>query len=377
MNLLSRAACIAYACGLVMYNLSGAFGTIALDAAAFFPVLDKIDRAMERVEAHIDRVYGDGQHQIQQWLQDQAMSNRRMVILALGCLGSIALGRRLYHTVVGGHNDVQSLMRWVPSYQVARTWHSWWRYTPDYEYVNKHLIVPEDIIAKVHQILWAYQLPNIQSNRFPIVLIHGPPGTGKTTLAQAIAQASRVSFCQLHAGSLTHLDPQEATALLRQIVEQVKSSSPCMLIIDEAELIMSPRGQHGNIYSTIVYYLLQELEALRSCATIVLIVNDVQLLDPAIQDRVTLCMSLTCPDDAARKKLIDHFLLQARRNNVCIPNLVLDTLYNVFVPGTAGLSGRHIEHGIAHWLQMYHALGDAACRADVMMQCLSMFLTTV
>lgn len=73
------------------------------------------------------------------------------------------------------------------------------------------------------------------------VLLHGPPGCGKTMIANAFAAEIAVSFIPLSAPSLVAGMSGESEKKIRDIFEEAKRMAPCLVFIDEIDVIMGKR----------------------------------------------------------------------------------------------------------------------------------------
>ncbi len=78
------------------------------------------------------------------------------------------------------------------------------------------------------------------------VLLCGPPGTGKTMLARALARTSGATFFNLHASSLASKWRGDSEKMVRFIFELARFNAPAILFLDEAEALLGDRGAHGE-----------------------------------------------------------------------------------------------------------------------------------
>jgi len=98
------------------------------------------------------------------------------------------------------------------------------------------------------------------------ILLHGPSGCGKTQLALSFAHDPRVNFVQLKASDVFSKWFGESERLLRDAFAQARAKSPCVLFLDQVDLLAPKRaldGQGGNgVGSRILSTLLNELDGL-------------------------------------------------------------------------------------------------------------------
>eukprot|EP01047_Picozoa_sp_COSAG01_P001686 COSAG01_NODE_40_length_32708_cov_25.641234_1_plen_703_part_00 len=76
-------------------------------------------------------------------------------------------------------------------------------------------------------------------------LLHGPPGTGKTMLAKATAGEAAVPFLSMNGSDFIEMFVGVGPARVRDLFEQARKSSPCILFIDEIDAIGRARGSGG------------------------------------------------------------------------------------------------------------------------------------
>jgi cell division protease FtsH len=74
------------------------------------------------------------------------------------------------------------------------------------------------------------------------VLLYGPPGTGKTLLARAVAGEAGVPFFSISGSDFVEMFVGVGASRVRDLFEQAKQASPCIVFMDEIDAVGRHRG---------------------------------------------------------------------------------------------------------------------------------------
>ncbi|KQT71484.1 hypothetical protein ASG51_11195 [Methylobacterium sp. Leaf465] len=163
------------------------------------------------------------------------------------------------------------------------------------------MILPAEIVADVREVIQeqeetALLRANSLEPRHAILLV-GPPGNGKTTLAEAIATELGLPFLTVRYDGVVDSYLGETAARIRRIIDHA-AAAPCVLFFDEFDAIGKERGdihETGEI-KRVVNSLLVQLDSLPSHCVVVCATNHPELLDRAVWRRFQLRIELPLPD---------------------------------------------------------------------------------
>ncbi len=141
------------------------------------------------------------------------------------------------------------------------------------------------------------------------VLLHGPPGTGKTRLARAVANESAAEFFLINGPEIMGSAYGESEGKLRQVFEEAAKAAPSIVFIDEIDSIAPKRGQvSGEAEKRLVAQLLTLMDGLEARANVVVIAatNRPEAIDEALRrpGRFDREIVIGVPDERGRREIL-------------------------------------------------------------------------
>ncbi|ODV50409.1 proteasome-activating nucleotidase [Methanohalophilus euhalobius] len=173
---------------------------------------------------------------------------------------------------------------------------------------------------QIQDIIECVELPLIKPESFERVgveppkgvLLHGPPGTGKTMMAKAVAHRTDATFIRVVGSELVQKYIGEGSRLVREVFDMARKKAPSIIFIDELDAIAAARlsdtnGADREVQRTLMQ-LLAEMDGFenRGDIRIIAATNRVDILDPAIirPGRFDRMVEVPMPDKEARSLIL-------------------------------------------------------------------------
>jgi len=159
------------------------------------------------------------------------------------------------------------------------------------------------------------------------ILLYGPPGSGKTLLAKAVANESEANFISIKGPEVMSKWVGESEKAVRTIFKKAKQVAPCIVFLDELDAIAHRRGfdNDSGVSERVVNQLLTSMDGLETLEGVVVVgaTNRPDMVDPALLrtgrfDRILL---VPAPDKAARLEI-----LKVHTKGMPLENVELDEL---------------------------------------------------
>jgi Cdc6-like AAA superfamily ATPase len=196
------------------------------------------------------------------------------------------------------------------------------------------LVLPKITQLAVNQLVEEQQRANLLRShslepRHRVLLV-GPPGNGKTTLAEAIAESLAVSFFVVRYEGMIGSFLGETAARLKRVFDYAQTT-PCVLFFDEFDAVGKERGDEhetGEI-KRVVTSLLMQIDDMPSYVVVIAATNHAELLDRAVWRRFQLRLTLPAPSSKQLAEFIGVLAVKSQINLGLSPALITRALGRV------------------------------------------------
>jgi proteasome regulatory subunit len=194
---------------------------------------------------------------------------------------------------------------------------------------------------QIREVREAVEEPLVHSEQFDAVgidppsgvLLHGPPGTGKTMLAKAVAHETNTTFIKMAGSELVQKFIGEGARLVRDLFELASEHEPAIIFIDEIDAVASTRTDSktsgdAEVQRTMMQ-LLSEMDGFedRGEVRIIAATNRFDMLDRAIlrPGRFDRLIEVPKPDHEARERILEIHTREMNLDDVDLTALAVDT----------------------------------------------------
>jgi transitional endoplasmic reticulum ATPase len=143
------------------------------------------------------------------------------------------------------------------------------------------------------------------------LLLSGPPGCGKTLLAQAAASATEVNFISVKGPALLSKYVGESERAVREVFRKAKQAAPCLVFFDEIDTLVPRRGSgasESNVSERVVGQFLAELDGIEKLTGVLVLAatNRADIVDPALlrPGRFDVVVKIPPPDERERLTIL-------------------------------------------------------------------------
>lgn len=166
--------------------------------------------------------------------------------------------------------------------------------------------------ALIEAVIWPQKhqsaFAELRLNPAAGVLLSGPPGSGKTLLARALASESGMNFIPVRPGRIMSQFLGDAERAIADIFAKARQSAPCIIFFDELDALAPRRAGKDAVLDRIVAQLLTEMDGLSRNTDVVVLAatNRAAALDPALTrpGRFDTAIEIPLPDAASRDAIL-------------------------------------------------------------------------
>ncbi|MDA8408128.1 MAG: CDC48 family AAA ATPase [Deltaproteobacteria bacterium] len=180
-----------------------------------------------------------------------------------------------------------------------------------WEHVGGHSVLKERLIEAVE---WPLKYPEIftQAGVKPPkgILLSGPPGCGKTLIAKAIANESRVNFISVKGPALISKYVGESEKGVREVFKKARQASPCIIFFDEIDALVPARGgtaSDSHVSERVLSQFLAEMDGIEELKGVLILAatNRADMIDPAVlrTGRFDEHFEILVPDQKDREEI--------------------------------------------------------------------------
>lgn len=213
-------------------------------------------------------------------------------------------------TVITGHLDPKEAAR-NPTAEERQA--VFWR-------LRQQLVLPPEAEQEIVELILLLRHHEAYRRQFGSdvpkgVLLVGPPGTGKTSIARFLANESGFGFVAATPGELRSKWLGESARLIGKLFAQARKVAPAVVFVDELDAVAPRRGGHGEVDHA-VGQLLQELDGIKgdqAKAPLVFVgaSNHPGTIDPAVMSRIGLVLTIPLPGKAERIRILEILLRES------------------------------------------------------------------
>jgi len=213
------------------------------------------------------------------------------------------------------------------------------------------VILEESLELRLRRVATSTKYTKTNGAPFRHVLLHGPPGTGKTMFAKQLAAHSGLDYAILTGGDVAPLGRDAVTEIHKLFDWATHSPKGLLLFIDEADAFLRKRASEAisedlrNAFNAFLYRTGEPSHDF----VLVYASNSPEEFDWAINDRIDEIVEFTIPKAKERERMLTQYVNEYLGNGRIFVDGVADTHIEAAVAATEGFSGREIHKLVVAW----------------------------
>jgi SpoVK/Ycf46/Vps4 family AAA+-type ATPase len=174
----------------------------------------------------------------------------------------------------------------------------------------------------------AFSYGVLATDKIPGLLLYGPPGTGKTLLAKAVAKESGATVLEVSAADLNDMFVGEGEKNVKALFTLAKKLSPCVVFIDEADAVLSARGEGKRVaHRELINQFLREWDGMNDLSAFIMVATNRPFdLDEAVLRRLPRRLLIDLPTEKDREAILKiHLKEEILDESVSLSKIAKDT----------------------------------------------------
>ena len=178
------------------------------------------------------------------------------------------------------------------------------------------------------------------------IIINGPPGTGKTMIAKAMAKEAGIKYIYTTGSSFIEKYAGTGQKRVKEIFRYARKNSPCIIFIDEIDGIGNKRNEEGEVsmeYISTINQLLTEMDGIEENKDIIVIgaTNMIEIIDKSItrSGRIDKIINVREPDIEEREELFKLYMKKIKKREK-----IGEEKIKYYAKITIGLTGADIKN---------------------------------
>lgn len=219
------------------------------------------------------------------------------------------------------------------------------------------VVLEQSLDTRLKHIAKSAKLTKTNAAPFRHLLLHGPPGTGKTMFAKQLAAHSGLDYAILTGGDVAPLGRSAVTEIHKLFDWAAYSRKGLLLFVDEADAFLQSRASETisedvrNAFNAFLYRTGEpSLDVMLVYAS-----NSAQDFDWAINDRIDEIVEFTIPGANERERILKQYIEKYLKVSIhSYPHCVMvdgntEDIIKISVAATEGFSGREIHKLVVAW----------------------------